>query len=288
VHGSKPFMWNKLGHAFLAATGLLLGALAAPGQASETLELQHPGRLRVAVYANFPPYSSQGKGIDVALGRELARRMGLDPEVVEYTADEDMNDDLRNMVWKGHYLGTRPADVMLHVPVDQRLAQNNEQVKIFGPYHLEIVAIVRNPERVPPVAGSAARGLEVFTREKIGVETASLADNFLLSVLNGRLRENVVHFRTVDQAVAAMKEGSIAAVMAPRAEVEAAIGKGSRYEISAVNLPELQVKGWALGMAVKADSAVLADGLSKAMMEIQRDGTVARIFLEHGITLQKP
>ena len=40
-----------------------------------------------------------------------------------------------------------------------------------------------------------------------------LADNFLLSVLNGRLRENVVHFRTVAQAVAALKEGSVAAVM---------------------------------------------------------------------------
>ena len=281
-------MWNKQCRSLLLATGLLLGALPAFVQAADTLELQQPGRLRVAVYADFLPYSGKGKGIDEAIGRELAKRMGLEVEVVEYTAGEDMNDDLRNMVWKGHYLGTRPSDVMLHVPVDQYLAKNNEQVKIFGPYHLETVAVVRNPERVPPVAGSAARGLEVFTREKIGVETASIADDFLLSVLNGRLRENVVHFVTVSQAVAALKEGKIAAVMAPRGEIEAALDKGSPYEISAVSLPELHIKGWALGMAVKAENGKLADGLSKAIVEIQRDGTVARIFAEYGVTWRTP
>lgn len=280
-------MQNKRACAFLLTASLALSWPLA-SQAREGLELQQPGRLRVAVYANFPPYSQQGKGIDVAIGRELARRMGLEAEVVEYTADEDMNDDLRNMVWKGHYLGTRPSDVMLHVPVDQRLAENNEQVKIFGPYHQETVAVVRNPERIPPIAGSAARGLEVFTREKIGVEGRSLADNFLLSVLNGRLRENVVHFPSVDKAVAAMREGKISAVMGSRAEVEAAAGKESHFEITTVGLPELHIKGWALGMAVKADHPVLTEGLTKAMIDIQRDGTVARIFSENGITLQTP
>ena len=44
---------------------------------------------------------------------------------------------------------------------------------------------------VAPSCGSAAVALEVFTREKVGVETASLADSFLLTVLNGRLRDNV-------------------------------------------------------------------------------------------------
>ncbi|MBL8446534.1 MAG: transporter substrate-binding domain-containing protein [Zoogloeaceae bacterium] len=273
---------------FFACAAFLAGASTASAMAEGALELQQPGRLRVAVYAAFPPYSDQGKGIDVALGRELAKRLGLEVEVVEYTADEDMNDDLRNMVWKGHYLGTRPADVMLHVPVDQHLASNNEQVKIFGPYHIETVAVARNAQLVPPIAGSAARGLEVFTREKIGVEVGSLADNFLLSVLNGRLRENVVHFPSVAKAVAAMKEGTVAAVMAPRGEMEAALGKESPYPLTEVGLSELQIKGWALGMAVKADNTQLANGLATAMEGLQRDGTVAKIFAQHGITVKTP
>lgn len=133
---------------------LLAACLAAAGIASSAADVpdtQTPGRLRVAVYADFPPYSAKGKGIDIEIGKELARRMGMEPEVIEYTADEDMSDDLRNMVWKGHYLGTRPADVMLHVPVDKYLADNNEQVRIFAPYHVESLAVARDPRRIPPV-----------------------------------------------------------------------------------------------------------------------------------------
>ncbi|MBL8439119.1 MAG: transporter substrate-binding domain-containing protein [Zoogloeaceae bacterium] len=282
-------MKNKPFRALFVSCAMLLGSIStASAMAEEAMELQQPGRLRVAVYAAFPPYSEKGKGIDVALGRELAKRLGLEAEVVEYAADEDMNDDLRNMVWKGHYLGTRPADVMLHVPVDSHLASNNDQVKIFAPYHIETVAVARNPQLVPPIAGSAARGLEVFTREKIGVEVRSLADNFLLSVLNGRLRENVVHFPSVAEAVAAMRDGSVAAVMAPRGEMEAALGKESPYPLTDVGLPELQIKGWALGMAVKADNSQLARGLATAMEGLQRDGTVAKIFAQHGVTVKTP
>ncbi|ANQ86102.1 substrate-binding periplasmic protein [Azoarcus olearius] len=280
--------------ALVLACGLLLGsahtACAADAQAASALEVQQPGRLRIAVYDSFPPYSAKGRGIDIALGRELARRVGLEPEVVEFKADEDMNDDLRNMVWKGHYLGTRPADVMLHVPVDKRLADANEQVKIFGPYHLESLAIVRDPKRVPPVTGSAAKALEVFTREKVGVEVASLADDFLLGALNGRLRSNVTHFPTVAEAVAGLQRGDVVAVMATRAEIEAALGQqgAGRFELTPVSMPELRIKGWALGMAVKAEHEALADALGKAMMDVQRDGTLVRIFAEHGVTHQTP
>ena len=279
-------MKNKSLRALFLAAGLAAASIAsAAGDAPET---QTPGRLRVAVYADFPPYSAKGKGIDIDLGKELARRMGMEPEVIEYTADEDMSDDLRNMVWKGHYLGTRPADVMLHVPVDKYLADNNEQVRIFAPYHVESLAVARDPRRIPPVTGSAARALEAFTREKIGVETASLADDFLMSVMNGRLRQNVVHFTTVAQAVQAMKQGQIGAVMAARTEVESAVGTGTAYEISAVTMPELRIKGWALGLAVKAGNDPLAEALGKAMQEIDRDGTLAKIFTDNGVTLQKP
>lgn len=279
-------MSSKL-RATLAAAVLALASVAAAAAAGP-VETMTPGRLRIAVYNDFAPYSGGGKGIDEAIGKELAQRLGLQPEVVEFTADEDMNDDLRNMVWKGHYLGARPADVMLHVPVDPHLADRNDQVRIFGPYHLETMAVIRDPARVPPTTGSAARALEVFTREKIGVETASLADDFLLQVLNGRLRDNVVHFRSVAGAVAALEAGEVAAVMATRAEIEGAAKPGNRFEIGAVTMPELRIQGWPLGMAVKAEAEELAAALGQAMQDIQRDGTLEQIFKRHGVTLRRP
>lgn len=266
----------------LAALPLCL-ALPAVADALETVRQR--GSLRIAVYNDFPPYSLRGgKGIDADIGRAIAARMGLAAEIVGFNADEDMNDDLRNMVWKGHYLGTQPADVMLHVPVDEVLARANDKVRIFGAYHRETLAVARNPQRVPALSGSAAMALEVFTREKIGVETASLADSFLLGALNGRLRENVVHFTTVAEAGQALAAGSIAAVLAPRAELEAAIKGQERVVLDSAKFAELKVDSWPLGMAVKAEEQLLAEALAAALAELKRDGSIAAIFRQYGIT----
>ena len=144
-------LWLKA----LAAAPL---AAALPARADGLEAFRQRGRLRFAVYNDFPPYSmAGGKGIDADLARALAAKLGLAPEVVGFNADEDMNDDLRNMVWKGHYLGTQPADVMMHVPVDPYLAKANDKVRIFGAYHREALALARRPEQVRQApSGSAA------------------------------------------------------------------------------------------------------------------------------------
>lgn len=274
---------------------LLLKALAAlplaaalPARADSLEALRQRGRLRIAVYNDFPPYAmAGGKGIDAEIGRAIAAKLGLAPEVVGYTAGEDMNDDLRNMVWKGHYLGTSPADVMMHVPVDEYLAKNNDKVRIFGPYHRETLALARNPDRVPALSGSAAVALEIFTREKIGVETATLADAFLLGVLNGRLRENVVHFPTVAEAAKGLQAGKVSAVLATRAELEAALaGSAGKVVVDQPKFAELKIDGWPLGMAVKADEGELAEAVAKALAELKQDGTVAAIFKRYGVSYQ--
>lgn len=269
---------------FLAAAPL---AAALPARADGLAAVRQRGRLRIAVYNDFPPYSmAGGKGIDADLGRAIAARLGLAPEVVGYNADEDMNDDLRNMVWKGHYLGTPPADVMLHVPVDEHLAKANDKVRIFGAYHRETLALARNPQRVPALAGSAAVALEIFTREKVGVETATLADSFLLGVMNGRLRDNVVHFKTVGDAANGLADGRVAAVLAPRAELEAALRGKAGFVLERPQLAELKIEGWPLGMAVKVEDAELAEAIARALAELKEDGTLAGIFRQHGISHQ--
>lgn len=268
---------------WLQALALLPLLPALPGRADELAAFRQRGRLRIAVYNDFPPYATAGgQGIDADIGRAIAGKLGLAAEIVGFNADEDMHDDLRNMVWKGHYLGTQPADVMLHVPVDEHLARANDKVRIFGAYHRETLALARDVARVPAAAGAAT--LEVFTREKIGVETATLADSFLLAVLNGRLRENVVHFRNVGDAARALAEGRIAAILAPRAELEAVRTDHRRFALETAQFPELRVDGWPLGMAVKAEEMALADAIAAAVADLKRDGTIAAIFQRHGIS----
>lgn len=271
-------LWLKA----LAATPLFA---TLPSRADDMAAIRQRGRLRIAVYNDFPPYAmSGGKGIDADIGRAIAEKLGLTPEIVGFNADEDMNDDLRNMVWKGHYLGTQPADVMMHVPVDELLARANDKVRIFGSYHRETLALARNPDVVPRLSGSAAVALEIFTREKIGVETASLADSFLLGVLNGRLRDNVVHFKTVSEAAKGLADGQIAAILSPRAELESALAGQTRFPIETSKFAELKVDSWPLGMAVKVEEMELAEAIGGALADLKRDGSIAAIFKRHGIS----
>ena len=272
---------------------LLLGLAALlltshlPAHADEQMDAIHKrGRLKVAVYNDFPPYSDAGKGIDVELGRALAARLGLQAEIIGFMAGEDMGDDLRNMVWKGHYLRGDPADVMLRVPVDPLFAKEHAQARIFGAYQQEVMGMARVASRIPSPNGSAAVALEVFTREKIGVEGDTLADAFLGSVLQGRLRSNVSHFRSIGEAVAALKDERVAAVMAPLSELEGALAGETRFAVEEARLGELNPRRWAIGMAVKADSGDLATALNDALAALQKDGTVAAIFKRHGVTLR--
>jgi ABC-type amino acid transport substrate-binding protein len=53
-------------------------------------------------------------------------------------------------------------------------------------------------------------------------------------------------------------------------------------------MPELRIKGWPLGMAVKADNSALEAALREALEAIYRDGTLDKIFAEHGITHRTP
>jgi len=274
---------------FLIAAGALCASPLLPAYArAADLELQQQGTLRIAVYADFAPYSKRGKGIDVAVGQALAEKLGLRAEIVEFPAGENMNDDLRNMVWKGHYLGTRPGDVMLHVPVDAYFAGQNDKVAIFAPYHMESMAIARNPERVPPVAGMPSEALEVFTREKVGVELDTHSDDYLMHALNGRLRDNVVHFRSIAEAMSAMKRGEVGAVMGPRAELEANLTDDKQFRLDDLKLTGMRASNWTLGLAVKEGSRELKAALSQGLAELQRSGELGRIFAAHGITHRVP
>jgi len=267
---------------------LLLGRVAyADGNDTFAEELYQSGRLVVAVYRDFPPYSYDGKGIDVELARALAKKLGLDVEIMSVSARDDMQDDLKFYVWKGHYLNSRTADVMMHVPVDPVFIADNPQVQIFGSYQAEKLAIARNANRVAQMSGPA--GLVAFTQEKIGVESDTLADVYLMSTLGGRLRSNVVHYRTVKEAAQGLAQGEVAAIMAPRTELEASLGEAKEnYALSVFNDPSMPRSGWHSGLAIKDGRPHLQAALNKAMTELQSEGAVAGIYAKYGVAYLKP
>ena len=245
-------------------------------------EVKEKGFLRVAVYKNNAPfaYLDKGllKGLDVELGKLLAKKMGVDSHIWMIGADENMEDDLRNAVWKGHYLGGGTADVMLHVPVHEAFATNNKQVLIANAYFTEQIIVARP---------SSTKGVginKLFSDHKIGVELDTLSDFFLLGTQGGRFRENVIHYETVSSAVQAMINGEIKAVVAPKSQINFALmDQREDYLLSNVIMPRSYQSSWQVGMAVKNGREELMALLVKALDEIKSSGELEEMFKKYGL-----
>ena len=282
---------NTIGKRFIGLIVLALLGFHVWADNSTLAQIKEKGVLRVAVYKDNYPYSyleqGQMRGIDVDLARALSERLGLGLSTMNLTAsDESMSDDLRNAVWKGHYLGGGTADVMMHVPVDKEFAQENDQVIIFAPYYREEMIIAHDPGRIP-----ALDSLLVFVKEPIGVELATFADTFLSMAERGRLVSKLRHYTTFRQACQALQQGEIAAVLAQRAQLEACLkdhgSQAGRFSLSAVPTP-VKLLTWPVGLAVKEDAADLKNALSEALSEIKQNGTLAALFEAHGVTYVEP
>jgi ABC-type amino acid transport substrate-binding protein len=258
----------------LLRAGLLLGA----GCAVHGLHAAEAGTLKVALYNELAPFSDKGQGIDADLAAALAAKLGLKLALLPFNAGDDLNDDLRNMVWKGHYLGYGPADVMLHVPVDRMLMNANPQVEIFAPYHVETVRLARSAQAIPTFDGTDA-----LAGKRIGVEKVSIAGMVMLGEQNGRFRDQVHIYPTAIDALQQLKEGKLDAVLATRSEIESVLRGDPAFPVEQVAFDRLPRAGWAIGMAVKKDRTDLARQLQAALNELRASGELRALFAKYGV-----
>ena len=291
-HGPKGASVNRrewvLQGGTFAALGLM--GLANPRSAQAEPEptalerIRKRGALVVAIYKDNPPFFDAGQGIELSMAEALAAELGVKLSLLAFNADENMNDDLRNMVWRGHYLGHGPADVMLHVPVDRPLMENNPRVSIFGPYYRERIMLARDLEKLPRLDSLAD-----LKDQRVAVPGQTLAGWLMIGAEGGAYRNQLV--TTWRDGVAAAKsvlkgEHAVAAGMA--SELESVLGGNPRYAIEAIPVPRAPKDGWAVGCAVKKDAPDLAQALQRALNTLADDGRMAQMFKTAGVTWRRP
>lgn len=254
-------------------------------------KIRASGVLKIALYKENEPYSdgnmARMTGLDVSLAEALAKQLQLTPSFLPFDAGENMGDDLRNMVWKGHYLGYGPADVMLHVPVDKYFMEENRQAFIFAPYAREHLVVLHNPKTLPQVYNP-----EDLEGKKITVEQGTGAASAMLGYHGGLLRNQVVLFKNGIDAAKTVLSGQADAAFVYLAQAEAAVFamklERKDWAFSKLVLPGVPPNGWPLGMAVKADNKELAGLLDKALDDLRKSGELLKVFQSHGLTLAAP
>lgn len=267
----------------LRAMLLAACALTIPAAHADLDKIKQSGVLKVAVYKDMRPFSSQDGGIDIDLAKALAARLGLQVSLLPFDAGENLNDDLRNMVWKGHYLGYGPADVLMHVPVDRQLMAENKRVTIFAPYYRDRVRLVRDLRKIPN-----CDAVDCLVGKKVGVEKISIAAVLLLGEQDGKVRDSVKIYDTAAAALDAFKAGELDAVLANQSEIEGAVRGDTNYPLSDLAFQRLPRQGWIVGLAVKKDNEELAKALQAAANDLEASGEMAKIFAKHGVTPSRP
>ncbi|PKM13268.1 MAG: amino acid ABC transporter substrate-binding protein [Gammaproteobacteria bacterium HGW-Gammaproteobacteria-5] len=261
-------------------------------------EIIESGVLKVAMYENFPPYSyqqdGQPRGVDVELARKLAEGLDLKLGVLWVTPDETLDDDLRNFIWKGHYL--RPgvlADVMLRVPYDREFAYKrnelgeviNELVVMFAPYQRERWQTAYDDRRIDEVPSVA-----VFQYHPIGVEVDSVPSFYLSSVFEGRLAKHTHHYPSIREAFTALQQGEVDATMAMRAEIEWLLEQADDKHLKLAEnaYPNMGKQVWDLGMAVHESNRQLAYALEEVLEPLILEGELEKLYASYGLSYELP
>jgi ABC-type amino acid transport substrate-binding protein len=272
---------------------LALGASATGAQTEleDLAKIRAMGTLKVAVYKENPPFSDgkdgEMKGLDIAIAQGLAKQLKLNLALLPFDAGENVNDDLRNMVWRGHYLGYGPADVMLSVPVDKYLSQQNRQVVIFSPYMRQVPVVIHDAKVIPRIDGpDDLKGHKLAAERGTGIASA------LIGQQNGLLSSQVALFNSGVEAVFAVLQGRAAAAYVLRSQAESVLAadkaKISQFAITPMALPGLPENGWTIGLAVKTSNKDLGQALQAAMKDLRDSGELLAIFAQHGMTLTAP
>tara|TARA_R110002020_G_scaffold358559_1_gene570846 strand:+ start:4867 stop:5838 length:972 start_codon:yes stop_codon:yes gene_type:complete len=231
-----------------AAAGLaLLGTTVA---AEELDTLKEKGVIRIAMSGAYPPFNfvndqNEVVGFDAAIGTEIAKRMGLEAEIVTTAWDGIIGGLLANKY---------DAIVGSMTITDER----DEVVDFVGPYYSDKRAIFTKP-------GSGIGSLEDLEGKKVGltlgetheewarekgydINTYKGLPELLLELENGR--------------VDAIVNDSIAAILAMGA-------KGQEFEMFA----DPTTEPFGAGIAIREGSPELAAAMQEALQSMMDDGT---------------
>jgi len=265
-----------------AGTALSFGGAIGLAQAQETdalTRIRKRGSLVVAVYNAMPPFHVNGAGIDVSIAEQLALALGVTLSLLPFNAGESMEDDLRNMVWKGHYLGFGPADVLMHVPVDKPLMDSQKQSLIFAPYYKETIALAYRVGDVPRLESLAdLKGL------KVAVAGQTLAGWLLLGADDGAYKEQLMtHMDDGTAAASMLLSGEVNVAAGNASELHSVLKGNKQFKVIPMPIPRAPRSGWAVGLAVKKNSTDLARELQTAINSMSTDGRISKIFSEQGV-----
>jgi polar amino acid transport system substrate-binding protein len=245
----------------LAVGTLVAGAImAAPAQADELETIKKNGELSIALSGAYPPFSlindkNEVVGFDVAIGTEIAKRLGVKPKIV-------------TTAWDGILAGLIAGKYDTIIGSMSITPKRQEVVDFVGPYYSAGRMIF-----VPKDSG--AKALDDLKGKTIGVTLGETHEKWA----NEKGGWTVKTYKGLPELLLELQNGRLDAIVIDSIPGQVAIRK-SDAPIKAMELPGLEGGNVGVGIAIRKDNPDLAAAMQKALDDMMADGTYEKIAVE--------
>ena len=241
-----------------AAGALALAGIAAtaPAMAEELDTLKEKGTIRIAMSGAYPPFNfvndqNEVVGFDPAIGTEIAKRMGLETEIVTTAWDGII----------GGLLANKYDAIVGSMTITE---ERDEVVDFVGPYYTTKRAIFTKP-------GSEYTSIDQLGEAEIGVTLGETHEEWA--------REqgwNVRTYKGLPELLLELENGRVDAIVNDSIAAILAMGeKGQEYATIEFETPE-----FGAGIAIREGNPELAAAMQAALDSMMEDGTYTDIAME--------
>jgi polar amino acid transport system substrate-binding protein len=247
----------------LAAGVLMTGlAVSAPAHADDLAAIKEAGEIRIASSGAYPPFSMVNEknevvGFDVAIGKAIAERLGVEP-VITTTA------------WDGIIAGLLAGKYDTIIGSMSITPEREKAVDFVGPYYHAGRAIF-----VPE--DSDIQAMEDLQGKTIGVTLGETHEKWAREQTD--MEWELKTYKGLPELLLELENDRIDAMVIDSIPGRVAIKKEDR-PIRELELPGLEGGEVAVGIAIRKDNPELAAAMQAALDEMMQDGTYEEIAME--------
>lgn len=244
--------------AFLTGTMACVIAfgVSSTAMADELEDIQEAGVMRIAMSGAYPPFNfvneeNQVVGFDVDIGTEIAKRMGVEVEVI-------------TTAWDGIIAGLMANKYDAIVGSMTITEERDKVVDFVGPYYSDQRGVfVKN--------GSDITSVEQLVDVKVGVTLGETHEEWAQEQ-----GYDIKTYKGLPELLIELDQGRVDAIV--NDSIAALIAfKDNGYDF--VQLEDLETERFGAGIAIRPNNPDLAAAMQSALDEIMEDGTYEDIAM---------
>lgn len=237
-------------------------ALSAPAHADELDTIKANGKLSIALTGAYPPFSlvneqNEVVGFDVSIGKEIAKRLGVEPEIV-------------TTAWDGILAGLMAGKYDTIIGSMSITPKRMEVVDFVGPYYSAGRAIFVG-------ADSAVMGMDDLKGKTVGVTLGETHEKWARE--QSDMDWTLKTYKGLPELMLELKNGRIDALIIDSIPGRVAITK-DKQPIRELDLSDIEGASVGVGMAIRKGNPELAAAMQKALDDMMADGTYEKISVE--------